>query len=62
MDYNKITNIEFDGIDYSDAPDFSDAHIVSAEYEGEELKEEQLDEFNDDSDFVYEALMGYLNG
>jgi len=46
IDYNKITNIEFEGIDFRDAPDFCDAYIVSAEYEGEEMTEEQIQHFN----------------
>jgi hypothetical protein len=61
MDYNKITNIEFEGIDYRDSPDFSDAHIISAEYEGEEMTDEQIQDLNENSDFVYSALMDYLN-
>ena len=61
MDYSKITNIEFDGIDYDDYPDMVDAYIVYAEYDGVEMTAEQLDKINDDSDFVYEQLMEYLN-
>ena len=30
MDYKKIDNIEVDGIDTKDYPDFSNAYIVSA--------------------------------
>ena len=61
LDYSKIKSIEFDGIDYKDAPDYCDAYIVSAEYDGEEMTEEQIESLNDDRDFVYQMLMEYLN-
>lgn len=62
MDYSNITNIEFDGIDYDDCPDFVDAFIVSASWKdtGKDLTEDELDKLNNDSNFVYEALMDYL--
>jgi hypothetical protein len=60
MDYAKITNIEFDGIDHSDYPDYSDAYIVSADYDGVEMTDLQIEEINEDRDFVYEKLMDNL--
>ena len=61
MDYSKIEDIEFDGIDYSDYPDFCDAFICSAYWDnGQELTEDELDQINDDSQYVYEKLMEYL--
>jgi len=60
MDYKKIDNIDFDGIDYNDYPDFCDAFIVSADYDGVEMTEEQLEALNNDSDYVYERLQFYL--
>lgn len=54
------TNIDFDGIDHSDAPDYCDAYIIAADYNGIPLTEEELDTLNEDSCFVYEALMDYL--
>ena len=60
LDYKKISNIEFSGIYHNDAPDYCDAYIVSAEYDGEEMTETQIEELNDDRDFVYEKLMDYL--
>ena len=47
MDYKKIDNIEIDGIDTKDYPDFCDAYIVSADYDGVPMTDEQLDEIND---------------
>ena len=60
MDYSKIDNVVFDGIDHRDAPDYSDAYIVSADYDGEPMTEQQIEEMNGDGDFVYEALMEWL--
>lgn len=60
MDYSKITNIEVDGIDFNDYPDFVDAYIYSAEYNGVEMTEEQLDELNEDSEFVHDCVYNQL--
>jgi hypothetical protein len=60
IDYTKISNIEFDGVDTTDYPDFSDAYIVNADYDGEPMSDEMLDEINDNSAFVYESLQSYL--
>ena len=53
----KIDNIEIDGIDMHDYPDFVDAYILSADYDGKEMTEDQLDEINDDRDFVYSKII-----
>lgn len=60
LDYSKITVLEFDDIDHNDAPDYCDAYILNALYDGREMTPEQLEIINEDSDFVYEALMDYL--
>ena len=60
LDYSKIDNIEVDGIDYADYPDFCDAYIASADYDGREMTDEELDILNDDGDFVYEAVQKHL--
>ena len=33
IDLNKITDIEFDGIDHKDAPDYCDSYIIKASIE-----------------------------
>jgi len=60
MDYKKIDNIEIDGIDTKDYPDFCDAYISSADYDGKPMTDEQLDELNEDGDYVYGRIMDYL--
>lgn len=57
MDYRKIENVVVDGIDHKDYPDFCDAYISSADYDGKEMTEEQLDEINEDSDLVYDYVI-----
>lgn len=54
-----ITNVEFEGIDYSDSPDFCDAYIISADLDGVPMTEEQLEALNE-SDLRYELLMDYI--
>lgn len=58
----KIINIEVDGIDHRDAPDYVDAYIAYAEWEdtGEPLSDAELDALNDDGDFVYTRIMAFL--
>ena len=60
MDYKKIDNIEIDGIDTKDYPDFCDAYISSADYDGVPMTDKQLDELNEDGDYVYGHIMDYL--
>tara|TARA_R110000823_G_scaffold315684_1_gene449688 strand:+ start:4152 stop:4343 length:192 start_codon:yes stop_codon:yes gene_type:complete len=61
IDFSKITNIEVDGIDTKDYPDFCDAFISSADYDGVEMTDEQLDEINEFGDFLYECVLNFLN-
>ena len=60
MDYKKIDNIEVDGIDTKDYPDFCNAFICSADYDGKKMTDKQLDEINEDSDFVYQCVENHI--
>ena len=60
LDYSKISDIEVDGIDMSDYPDFCDAFIASATYGDRDMTEEELDVLNNDGESVYEAVQKYL--
>ena len=60
MNLTKITNLTFEDIDHSDYPDYCDAFISYADYNGKPMTEEQLDEINEDSEFIYERLFEYL--
>ncbi len=58
----KIVDVEVDGIDTRDYPDFCDAFIASATWEdtGIALNEAELEELNEDGDFVYNAVINRL--
>lgn len=60
LDYSKIDDVEVDGIDGRDAPDFCDAFIASATYKGRKMTEAELDRLNEDRDFVYEQVEKHL--
>lgn len=62
IDTSKLQNIELDGINTRDYPDFCDAFIIYAEYDnGVELTEVELDELNDNyGEFIYESVINHL--
>ena len=60
LNYKLIDNLVFDGIDHSDHPDYCDAYISEADYDGEPMSDEMLDELNEDREFVHEKLWEYL--
>jgi hypothetical protein len=55
----EIVDIEIEGIDLKDYPDFCDAFISSAAWLDtlELLSDEELDELNEDSSLVYELTI-----
>jgi len=55
-----IDNVYVQGIDTLDYPDFCDAYIESADYDGVAMTEEELEELNEDGDFVYQCLTNQL--
>jgi len=59
MDYKKIDNVELDGLN-NGYNDFADAFIITADYDGKEMTEGQLDILNEDSDFVYQCIQKQL--
>tara|TARA_B110000503_G_scaffold1491_1_gene1900 strand:- start:485 stop:670 length:186 start_codon:yes stop_codon:yes gene_type:complete len=60
MNYDLIDNIELDGIDVTDYPDFSDAYIVFADYDGEPMTELMLEEINEDYSFIHDCVYTQL--
>ena len=60
MDYKLIDNIEIEGIYPSDYPDFVDAFIASADYDGRPMTDEELDKLNEDTDFVYDKVLEWI--
>ena len=60
FDYKLFTDVEFGDVHHWDYPDYCDAFIDNAEYDGKELSDEELDELNEDRDLVYQLLNDYL--
>jgi len=60
MNYSKIDNVVLDGIDTNDYPDFCNAFIFSADYNGKPMTEDQLNEINEDHDYVYQEVINHL--
>lgn len=57
LDYSLISNISFGGIDSDDYPDFCDAYIESADYDGVEMTEAQLEIINEDIGYWYDDIV-----
>ena len=62
LDYSKIEDVKIDGVNTNDYPDFCDAYISAASYEGRELNEDELCDLNQDTQFVYEKVWEHLYG
>ena len=61
MNLSDICDIEVDGIDTTDYPDFVDAYISKAYWNnGIELTDKELEELNNNTDFVYSKVLDYL--
>ena len=61
IDFSLINNVVVNGIDYKDYPDFCDAYISEADYDGNPMSDEMLDDLNTDyRDFVYEKVYSHL--
>lgn len=60
LNYDLIEDIEMEGVDTKDYPDFCDAFVTAATYDGREMTEAELNVLNSDSYFVYEAALNSL--
>ena len=54
---SRISNILIEGVDPSDLTDTCDAFIAYAEYDGVRMTDEQIEELNEDFDFVQEQAL-----
>ena len=57
--YQYLDNVVFENIDFNDHPNYSDAYIFSADYDGKPMGEIELDSLP--SNWVYELLMKHLD-
>ena len=62
IDVNIIIDVQVDGIDTKDYPDFCDAFISAATWSDtlEALTEDELSVLNDNGDFVYSQVIKHL--
>lgn len=60
LNYDKIDDIQIDGLDYGDYPDFCDAFISSATYKGRKMTEKELIRLNEDKDYLYESIITHI--
>ena len=61
IDFSLIDNVVVNGIDYKDYPDFCDAYIAEADYNGEPMSDEMIEVLNYDyTDFVLEQVYSRL--
>ena len=60
IDFSKVRVEDIEDIDYSDAPDFCDAYISEASIDGEPATSEQLEEINNNTQFVYDAVIAWI--
>ena len=61
IDFRKVEIIDVDSVHDWDYPDYCDAYISEANYNGKPVTDEQLDAINDDDQFRYEAVWEYLH-
>jgi len=59
VNLDNIDNIVFDGINHKDAPDYCDTYIVSADYNGVPMTENEIAELP--SEFIHEQLIEHLS-
>lgn len=60
LDYSKIEDVQVTKIDTRDYPDFCDAFIETATYQGRDMSEDELKVLNEDSEFIYNAVIERL--
>tara|TARA_R110002096_G_scaffold121169_1_gene262392 strand:- start:1260 stop:1514 length:255 start_codon:yes stop_codon:yes gene_type:complete len=56
-----LDDIVVEDIETEDYPDFCNAFIASAVLYGVDCTEEELEEINENSEFVYECVLNQLN-
>jgi hypothetical protein len=61
FDFKLISNVSLDGVDFNDHPDYCDAFIESAYYDGKEMTDEQLDQLSEDYELVSELVYDNLH-
>ena len=62
IDFKKVEVLEVSDINHYDYPEYCDAYISEADYNGNPMSDEMLDEINDNyPDFVYKKVWEFIN-
>jgi hypothetical protein len=62
FDITLVENVEIEGVDMKDYPDFCDAFISGADYDGVAMTEEQIIQMEEDyPDWKYEQVENSLH-
>ena len=57
LDLTRVSDVYVEGINMRDYPDFCDAYISEAKVDGRPATDEEMEEINNNSDFVYEKTI-----
>tara|TARA_R100000700_G_C3151753_1_gene130205 strand:+ start:373 stop:567 length:195 start_codon:yes stop_codon:yes gene_type:complete len=62
IDFDKVEVLEVSNINHRDYPEYCDAYISEAKYNGKTMSDEMINEINDNyPDFVYIQVMEQIN-
>ena len=62
IDFKKVEVLEVSDINHYDYPEYCDAYISEANYNGNPMSDDMLDEINDNHpDFVHTKVWEFLN-
>jgi len=61
FNYKLISNVSLAGLDHGDYPDYCDAFIDSADYDGKKMTDKQLDDLNEDYELVHRLVWDNLH-
>lgn len=61
MNFEKITNVEFEDVDMADYPKFCDAFISYAEIDGRPATETELDKMMENYNWFYDQLTDWIH-
>ena len=62
IDFKKVQVLEVSDIDHYDYPEYCNAYISEANYNGKPMDDDMLDEINDNHpDFVYQQVWAFIN-
>lgn len=60
INFDEISDVEVENVFTWDAPKYCDAYISEATYKGRKATDDELDEMNDNADFLYEKIVDFL--